>query len=583
MIRVLVCWAVLSVSAPSFAAETKLVERWAVLIGVDDYANLKPLRYCGADQSALRERLIDSGFRPENIILLHDKAAENKYKPSQRNIEQQLRLVINSAEADDLLVVGFSGHGVAFEGKSYLCPSDGLIDDTTTLISLDGVYEQLRNCAARLKCVVVDACRDDPVRGGARSASVSNGTKQLAQSLQAIQLPEGVVLLNSCGPGEQSWEGEEFGHGVYMKYMLEGMSGPADADMDGAVSLNELQRYTSARTKSYVIGKFNQTQRPFSRHEGEADVMDFALLPVKGRLSTSATPANPLPTLTTPSNPTPTFTTKGLPGLLRPNMSVRDASGNSPNPLDGVSKDLLSTAEPITNSIGMKLVPIPAGEFQMGFIEPDKFASGDEKPVHRVRITKPFYMGMYEVTQGQWQAVMGTTPWKGQNLTKEDADCPATYISWDDAQTFCRKLGAQEGKAYSLPTEAQWEYACRAGTTSRFSFADESQVADYAWSNENTYYADEKYPHPVGRKKPNAWGLYDMHGNAEEWCNDFYDRFYYIGSPDEDPTGPDTGTERVRRGGAWGFEAASNHSALRTFRPPTYVNATGGFRVVLVP
>jgi sulfatase modifying factor 1 len=219
--------------------------------------------------------------------------------------------------------------------------------------------------------------------------------------------------------------------------------------------------------------------------------------------------------------------------------------------------------ESITNTIGMKLNLIPAGTFTMGSpaTETDR---QDNETQHPVTISKPFYMQTTEVTQGQWKAVMGTEPWKGQGSVKEGPNNAATYVSWDDAIAYCKKLSEKEGKTYRLPTEAEWEYACRAGTETRWSFGDdEKEFGDYAWYDKNTYDVGDKYPHQVGLKKPNAFGLYDMHGNVWEWCHDYYGRDYYKQSPEQDPTGPTSGSFRVLRGGAWYFFTRGTRSANR--------------------
>ena len=194
----------------------------------------------------------------------------------------------------------------------------------------------------------------------------------------------------------------------------------------------------------------------------------------------------------------------------------------------------------ITNRIGMKLKLIPAGEFMMGSPESVDDADDRAKPQHKVRITKPFHLGVHEVTQAEYEKVMGKNPsnFKG-------ARNPVEQVSWKDAVEFCKRLTAKESMTYRLPTEAEWEYAYRAGTTTRYSFGDDpASLGEYAWYGDNS----EKKTHPVGEKKPNTWGLHDMHGNVWEWCADWYDRDYYADSPADDPLGPEAGLCRVRPG-----------------------------------
>lgn len=205
------------------------------------------------------------------------------------------------------------------------------------------------------------------------------------------------------------------------------------------------------------------------------------------------------------------------------------------------------------SGVKLEMVLIPAGSFNMG--------GANEKPVHKVTITKPFYLGTYEVTQDQWEAVMGDNPsqFKG-------AKYPVEQVSWDDCQKFLFKLnensGGQGGK-FVLPTEAQWEYACRAGSTTQYCFGDdEARLGDYAWYDKNSDRVGNK-TRPVGEKAPNAWGLYDMHGNVWEWCADWYGDNYYSKSPADDPSGSTTGTGRVTRGGGWLDPARRCRSAVR--------------------
>ncbi|MDR1243245.1 MAG: formylglycine-generating enzyme family protein [Deltaproteobacteria bacterium] len=194
-----------------------------------------------------------------------------------------------------------------------------------------------------------------------------------------------------------------------------------------------------------------------------------------------------------------------------------------------------------TNSLGMKFIRIPAGEFMMGSPPEDKDASADEKPQHKVRIAKAFYLGMYEVTQEQWITVMGDYPIKDYpGYLRGIVNAPVACVSWNQAQEFIRLLNQKEGtKKYRLPTEAEWEYAARAGTQTIYYFGDDPGhfgLAHYAWYQGNTSFKTSDL-HSVGQKQPNPWGLYDMYGNVSEWAQDWYDDGYYSKSPVVNPRG----------------------------------------------
>jgi formylglycine-generating enzyme required for sulfatase activity len=245
-----------------------------------------------------------------------------------------------------------------------------------------------------------------------------------------------------------------------------------------------------------------------------------------------------------------------------------------------------------TNSIGIKFALIPAGTFLMGSTDADEDAWYDEKPQHEVRITRPFYLGVHEVTQGQYQAVMGQNP----SQFKGSDDLPVERVSWLDAIRFCNKLSEREGRkscyriegdaviiaggdGYRLPTEAEWEYACRAGTTTRFSFGDdENALGQYAWYSDNA----NRQTHPVGEKPPNGFGLYDMHGNVWEWCGDVYDAGYYMRLPAVDPLGPGLAAPRVIRGGSWPYDPRRCRSANRLWITPDNRDSGVGFRLARV-
>jgi formylglycine-generating enzyme required for sulfatase activity len=220
----------------------------------------------------------------------------------------------------------------------------------------------------------------------------------------------------------------------------------------------------------------------------------------------------------------------------------------------------------------MEFVLIPAGTFQMG--ANDSEAGNDEKPVHTVRITQPFYLGKYEVTQGQWQAVMGNNP----SEFTGDSNRPVEQVSWKEVQEFIRRLNSQEGgTTYRLPTEAEWEYAARAGTTSRWSFGEDAgQLGRYAWYSENA----RDQTDPVGQLQPNPWGLYDMHGNVSERVQDWYGP--YTSGTAVDPAGPSSGSLRVARGGSWYGTARNCRSAYRDRVAPGARVGTLGVRLLRV-
>ncbi len=215
------------------------------------------------------------------------------------------------------------------------------------------------------------------------------------------------------------------------------------------------------------------------------------------------------------------------------------------------------------NSIGMELVLIPPGKFTMGSPITEADRLNNEAQIE-VTLTKAFYMGKTEVTQGQWQAVIGTAPWTGRDCVREGDNYAATYVSWDDAQAFCKKLSENENATYRLPTEAEWEYACRAGTTTRFySGDDDSKLGDQAWWGGilgDGSAKDEQYAHEVGRKRANPFGLHDMHGNVWEWCRDTYANNHPGGA---DPLVSTGGVVGVGRGGGWNNYASRCRSAFR--------------------
>ena len=226
-----------------------------------------------------------------------------------------------------------------------------------------------------------------------------------------------------------------------------------------------------------------------------------------------------------------------------------------------------------TAKYNIEMILIPAGEFMMGSPPSESGRSADEGPIHKVTITRPFYLSKFEITQQQYEAVVGSNPskFKGPNN-------PVEMVRWSDCSKFVKKLNAKiEGGAFRLPTEAEWEYACRAGSTNTYCYGDDpAQLTEYAWHKSNS-----ARPSAVGKKKPNAWGLHDMHGNVWEWCQDRYSDDYYRKSPLADPQGPASGWTRVSRGGSWDFAAQFCRSADRGNPMLGYHWHDLGFRIVM--
>jgi formylglycine-generating enzyme required for sulfatase activity len=267
---------------------------------------------------------------------------------------------------------------------------------------------------------------------------------------------------------------------------------------------------------------------------------------------------------------------------------------------------LLLKLPPLVNGLGMKLVPIAPGQFLMGSPDEEPGRRDHEGPQHEVVLARPFYMGAHDVTVGQFRAFVKETGYQTEAETSGEGtviigdpdlkldpkvnwtapgfeqtdDHPVVCVSWNDARAFCDWLSKKEGKTYALPTEAQWEYACRAGSRAKFHFGDDEQeLGQYGWHDANA----ERKTHKVGQLKPNAWGLYDMHGNVWQWTADWFAADYYQKSPREDPSGPLTGGTRALRGGGWDTYAGFCRAAYRVHDyGPSLRTTHVGFRVVLL-
>ena len=270
----------------------------------------------------------------------------------------------------------------------------------------------------------------------------------------------------------------------------------------------------------------------------------------------------------------------GLALIAMPGCQVAGPAAEAPPagaPAAPVPAELAGLLAHLAADPGIHLVPLPAGTFLMGSAEDEPDRGEDEGPQTEVTLTREFFLGATDVTQGQYEAVMGVNP---SDFKTVGRDAPVEEVSWDQAMAFCKRLTEREraagrlpaGYVFTLPTEAQWEYACRAGSTEAYA----GEPADLAWYDDNS----GGTTHPVATKQPNAWGFYDMSGNVYQWCLDWYGK--YPGGSVQDWSGPTSGRSRVLRGGSWYYSETYCRSAYRDF-DPGFVGNILGFRVALVP
>lgn len=566
-----------------FSSAAMAGKRYAVVVGVRSYRPGQPLPelpYTENDASKLAETLKAGGY---DVTLMTQTSGRvpghGVMTPLSDYIRDQIDAVLDNPflKDDDVVIVALAGHGVQYEideaGRKtpqfFFCPADADIRKLRTaneiternrLINLSELYGGLKACKAGGKLLLVDACRNDPTKPGITRSLASNTLPPLPPP------PGGTAAFFSCSANQKAFEDADLEHGVFFHHVIQALQGDADSSTakrpaDGQITLAELSQHVSVSTYDFVRNKFGGAkQAPELRGEFRLTV---PLIELQATRSAKIEMAK-----------------KTVPTLADRMAKIKALGG-------------LKEVQ-ITNSVGMRMRRIPAGEFLMGSPEGEKGRSDDEGPQHRVHITHPFFMGETEVTQAQWFAVMRTKPWSGKKApggkknVEEGSAYPATYLSWDEATEFCTTLSEKEGRTYRLPTEAEWEYACRAGANTPYGFGSSADLlAGYAWFAETTWKvsADENHLHEVAKKKPNAFELFDMHGNVGELCADWYDADAYkqrssLSSVTKDPMVKSGPGSRVERGGIWGGYAFLGRSASRGYTAPSVRDAQRGFRVV---
>ncbi|MFN2456061.1 MAG: SUMF1/EgtB/PvdO family nonheme iron enzyme [Pyrinomonadaceae bacterium] len=593
---------------------------YALVIGNNTYQHIRRLKTAEDDAREVAAVLQDQyGFQTKLLLNAN---------------RQQIISAINSyrreLDANANLLIYYAGHGVNDKDidKAYWLPVDATLDDNSNWISADDITNNIRGIPARHVLIVSDSCYSGTLTRGLEPSISEPVARQ--KYLQKMMAGKSRTLMASGG-NEPVADGGGGNHSIFANALLRGLT-QADKRMFTAGEL--FQGYI----QESVAGRAEQTPEYNPLRNSGHDNGDFVFVRVKVGGKTVevkvSTPASAPPPVSaaafelsfwdsiktsTDAEDYREYLAKYPNGQFasiarrRAAKSVvaeaaqpanRPATNPAANTVASNAKSSSALARRIQTRGGMELVLIPAGSFMMGSTNGD----ADEKPVHRVDINYSFYMGRTEVTQAQWQAVMGTTVQQQRDkadpkypMRGEGDNNPMYYVSWDEAQAFIQKLNQQDdGYYYRLPSEAEWEYACRAGTTGDYAgdldamawYGDNSgqtrlNSAEIFRTDKENYYKRIKengnQTHAVGSKVPNSFGLYDMHGNVNEWCADWY-HDNYNGAPTDGSAWVSGGEQkcRVLRGGSWVSYSSRLRSAFRVRDVPGGRFYDFGFRVVAV-
>ena len=543
----------------------------ALLIGLNEYHTLGSLHYARQDAESVANALRSFCSFTDDEISLMTCSSKGAQQGLSKHIERALDRLVDCRELD-LLIFGFWGHGFAPLGRRYLCGVDSYEDDLDrTSVSLDVVSGKLAQVQSENTLLILDCCQNRPAGRAAVTEPMSNGEEasfsEMARDIQAVRQSQfrsstpTVAIWNACRDGQKAYEWADKGHGIFTAYLLEAFE-------KGYRNIAGMASWTTDKVAKKAGDLYGQRQNPFIKIEGKGDIELIELVPsgsIRPPVTSTQSSIKPPKPSAEQYREKPKLVEAYFPMTAEEAAEVQRAAAEAA----GLP---ITTEIDCGTGVKMKFILIPAGKFLMGSPETEQNRESLEGPQHEVRISQPFYMGIHEVTQAQYKALTV------QNLSGFIGKLnPVEFVSWEDASRFCVKLTERSGKITRLPTEAEWEYACRAGTVTGFSFGDkDAALALYGWYWPNS----DNTTHPVGQKKPNAWGLFDMHGNVAEWCSDWCES--YSASPSVDPQGPSLGEVRISRGGCWGHSSAGLRSAFRSYgAPPLGRDCAIGFRLLL--
>lgn len=545
--------------------------RWVIAIGINAYPE-NPLRYCVPDVQVFTKVMKSYGnVRNENILTLTDDQKNAHLKPNKIPLQTQVATLLRKVKPGDSVFVLFTGHGVNINGESFLCPLDSQPDNKLTNWRVDELRQMLHDCQASQKILILDSCHS-----GGSQQSFGASPADLGSTFSSAQ---GLITLASCQSNQTSLESSTYKHGVFTTALVRGLEGDADFDGNKIVDSDEIYRHLIMEVPSLADECVEGHKQLPVRIIGQDVVGIFALTSLKEGLS---------------------------------------------KPLIGIPRVVQINSE-FENSVGMKLRVLPRGMCVIGSQEGENLRSDDEL-LSVVRIKAPVILGVHEVTQAQYRKVMGTNPryfsedGEGAELISgmDTDEFPVENVSWKEANAFCQKLSklpeeVRAHRKYRLPSEIEFEYACRAGTFTPFSTGDSISPKLANVRGDRPYLSSKKLPslnRPtfVGSYSPNPFGIFDLHGNVAEWSADHLDDVLRgrrpfnsetvetyeecieqaLATEFDDGSNPISsltvgnihGVDRAIRGGSFFSDIGLCRSAARRFQKPEYRHRSIGFRVL---
>ena len=623
-----------------------MTKNFAITIGINKYEHIdRPLNYAASDAEKVRDFLLsEADF--DQVFCYSD------YSPSINNISTRptrsglLRLLKVTFEkefmgAGDNFWFFFSGHGARVKGIDYIIPSDAFIEDIeSSAISVNYIIQRLQRCGADNVVLILDACRE-------QGDNISKDIKGVGEQTEKEAREKGVITICSCSPNEYSWELKDLQQGVFTYALLEGLGSKGKK-----ATVERLNEHLKYRVKELAKSQGKQTPSIMAdpiekshlilmpKYATKSDISMLKNYCYQAQVDENFELAESL-WIRVLETGVDRDAIKALqkiaiqkqkievsPYRENKNFESKDTNAKKHVSIEESEKGKLFTFEVVkVNSSGsivnrrqesarqkiedlgdgteLEMVYIPGGTFMMGSPENEEKRNDNEGPQHNVTVS-PFFMGKYPVTQGQWRAIASQTNLKVKlDLNPEPSKFTESYqdidrwqrpverVKWTEAVEFCERLSKLTAKDYRLPSESEWEYACRAGTTTPFYFGETITPELVNYDGNHTYGKspkgeDRDQTTPVGQFPPNAFGLYDMHGNVYEWCQDVYHENY-----NEAPTdgsvweieGDSDSNLRVLRGGSWYSNPRWCRSAGRNFYFLSVETVTYnfGFRLVSFP